>query len=109
MKNALAVIELVLITHFDHCIQDMVIIWSLAQRITPYLPGCLVKQSACASSARVLYLSIYAGLPIGGERNQNQNYAYMRNQSTDLSLQRTLVSQMKYFVLNAQTDFLYYT
>src|SRR4051812_1431374 len=31
----------------------------------------------CASSARVLYLSIYAGLPVSGETNKNQNYAYI--------------------------------
>ena len=37
--NALAVIELALIAHFDHCIRDMVIIRSLAQRIAPYLSG----------------------------------------------------------------------
>ena len=52
-------------------------------------------------------LSIYAGLPVSGERNKNQNYAYVGNQTTDSSLQHTLVSQMKmkYFALNAQTDF----
>ena len=55
----------------------MVIIRSLAQRIAPYFSGLPVKQSACASSARVLYLSIYAGLPVSGERNKNQNYAYV--------------------------------
>ena len=53
------------------------------------------------------YVSIYVVLPVSGERNKNQNYAYVGNQTTDSSLQRTLVSQMKmkYFALNAQTDF----
>ena len=37
--KCIAVIELVLIAHFDHCIRDMVIIRSLAQRIAPYLSG----------------------------------------------------------------------
>ena len=54
-----------------------VFVWLTSQTVRMRLISCF------------LYLSIYAGLPVSGERNKNQNYAYVRNQTTDVAVTHT--------------------